>query len=124
VTHADFEKLLGLTLSASTVPTDTLIDSLCELIEGMADAYLISQAYTLAQANSASSAGLKAILLEGVRWRLDEWYRWTQAGGAQTATDQDGSITYEKSFDLPRSIKSALLGLVSPRPTIDTVDMI
>lgn len=124
ITHADFEKLLDMTLSATTTPTDTLIDNLTEQAEGLASVYLVELGYTLANANSNNSAGLKAVLLQIVQWLLDEWHRRQQAGGATSVTDESGTLTFRAKYSLPMEFKPLLKALVLPKPEVELLDLI
>lgn len=124
VTHADFEKLLDMTLSASTTPTDTLIDNLTEQAEGLASVYLKEQGYTLANADSNNTAGLKAVLLQIVQWLLDEWHRRKQAGGAMSVSDESGSLTFRARYSLPNEFKPMLKALVLPKPEVALLDLV
>lgn len=124
ITHADVEPLYDITMSADTIPTDTLTDALCEQAERLATMELLPHGYTLAQADANSTEGLKGVLIQIVEWLLDGWFKRMGSGGADTVSDPDGSLSYSTKKAMPRALRQSLLNLVKIKPTVRTIPLL
>ena len=116
VAHADIEPLYDLTFSSDTIPTDTLVDALCEQAERLATMELLPHGFTLAQADANSTDGLKGVLIQIVEWLLDNWYKRMGTGGADNISDTDGSLSYTTRKAMPNALRRSLLNLVRIKP--------
>ena len=120
--HADVEKFLGVTLASSGEwPLDSDVDNMCIQTEGEAATAIYP--FTLAQADTNSSAGTKAVLVKWTLYNLFVADKWRRARGATTSST--GSVSFP-DLDLtpPEVLALQLQKLAAGTPSWDTAPMI